>query len=276
MIKQKIRTGVFESNSSSSHVITLSKDTKNFFMDLSMVPDPDGEINIEGGEFGWEVEKYDDAWTKANYAAEYAKNNVSYLDMLRDVIQEQTQAKTVNINPSGHIDHQSDSVASVAFANKESLRNFIFNKNSVLFTSNDNGGGEIEGKNTDHPNCFDVDTHLYASSIELEGTDKKVFFYEIKPSKEQRMDAIRYLVDRHKINRGKNWNDQYEMHNGWSTDSKTNKKLNSFTNQDNSLTLYRTKKSESNPKLTDVIDEKDVKIIFSNFKMKERIEKVKK
>ena len=145
-MKQKIRTGVFESNSSSSHVITLSKDTKNFFMDLSMVPDPDGEINIEGGEFGWEVEKYDDASTKANYAAEFAKNNVSYLNMLRDVIQEQTQAKVVNINPSGYIDHQSDSVASVAFVNKESLRNFIFNKNSILFTSNDNGGGEISGK----------------------------------------------------------------------------------------------------------------------------------
>lgn len=274
-MKQKIRIGVFESNSSSSHVITLSKDTNNFFMDLSMVPDSNGEINIEGGEFGWEVAKHDDAWTKADYAAEYAKNNVSYLDMLRDVIQEQTQAKTVNINPSGYIDHQSDSVASVAFVNKDSLRNFIFNKNSVLFTSNDNGGGEISGKSTNHPNCFDVDTHLYSSSIELEGSDEKVFFYEINPSEDQKMDAIRYLVDRLEINRKKNWNDQYEMHNGWCIDSKTNEKIISFTNHSNSLTLYKTKKSESNPKLTDIIDKKDVKIKFSPFKVIERIKKTK-
>ncbi|MEG7679932.1 hypothetical protein U2083_14340, partial [Listeria monocytogenes] len=72
-------------------------------------------------------------------------------------------------------------------------RNFIFNKNSILFTSNDNGGGEISGKSTDHPNCFDVDTHLYSSSIELEGSDEKVFFYEIAPSEEQKRDAIDYL-----------------------------------------------------------------------------------
>jgi hypothetical protein len=172
-MKQKIRTGVFESNSSSSHVLTLSDGTKEFFMDNSMVPDEDGNISLSGGEFGWEWEKYNDAWTKANYAAEYCKGRYPDVDMLTEVIQEQTQCKKVIVSPTGYIDHQSDSVCHPAFASKDDLRNFIFNKHSYLFTGNDNSSA--------HPNFYDIDTE-YKMNLSVEGVDKKIGFVK-KPNK---------------------------------------------------------------------------------------------
>ena len=151
MKKKLIRNGVFETNSSSCHSISIDKNNKNFTAS-SLYVDEDGCVTLTGGEFGWEQEEYFDALTKANYCAQdiygYDWRSDSYsLDeykknMLIDVIKEQTGCTDVLFDiqslKDGYIDHESNGTSYRAFQNKEILRNFIFNRNSYLETNNDN------------------------------------------------------------------------------------------------------------------------------------------
>jgi hypothetical protein len=130
-MKKLIRHSVFETNSSSSHSVSIADKTKDFVLD-TIYPNQDGVIVLTGGEFGWEYFKHNDAYTKANYAAQALGPN----SVLEDIIIEQTGANAVIFNTeSGYIDHDSYGLIST---NKETLRNFIFNKNSWLFGGNDN------------------------------------------------------------------------------------------------------------------------------------------
>lgn len=149
-----IRHGVFESNSSSSHSITIENET----VFTSIVPDTMGEIRLIGGEFGWETDDHYHPLTKANYCAQdlfymysgYDSDSVSSkmldtnqrFNLLKEVIEEHTGAKVVfNIKSlqNGYIDHQSIGTSDKAFKSKETLKNFIFGKMSYLHTGNDNG-----------------------------------------------------------------------------------------------------------------------------------------
>lgn len=171
---KKIRKSVFETNSSSTHSITLC-DTE-FLLDNSIIPDEDGNIVINGGDFGWEHEIYNDAWTKLNYIGTYIKewypedevcisgkyllgkkiefilneNNeqdeiVEHLSkklkvILTTVIKEQTGCNNLIFDQiNGYIDHQSveDKNYHYLFEEPEKLRNFIFNKKSILKTDSD-------------------------------------------------------------------------------------------------------------------------------------------
>lgn len=135
-MKTLIRRGVFETNSSSAHSLSIAGPEKQFVMDV-LYPNQNGVITLTGGEFGWEWFKHNDAETKANYAAVDFNGNETNTEMLIEVIKEQTGAETVilDIGENDYIDH--DSVGLVP-KNKEELRNFIFNKNSWLFGGNDN------------------------------------------------------------------------------------------------------------------------------------------
>jgi len=147
----KLRRGVFETNSSSTHSISIASGAET--LDTLYV-DPDGVCRIHGGEFGWEVEDYNSAPMKAAYALVWAKEygNEQNRQMLKKVIQTQTGAKDVVFTDfvdadrnlvsaeydPGYIDHQSSDVCAEAFASEETLRNFIFNQRSILHTDNDN------------------------------------------------------------------------------------------------------------------------------------------
>lgn len=141
-MKKIIRSGVFETNSSSSHSISVADQTKEFVLD-TLYPDQNGVITLNGGEFGWDWFKHNDALTKANYAAVSALYSVSLRETLIEVIKEQTGAEEVVFgfdddysHPNySYIDH--DSVGTCP-KDKDELRNFIFNKNSWLFGGNDN------------------------------------------------------------------------------------------------------------------------------------------
>ncbi len=169
---QVIREGVFETNSSSSHSISIDhSDFTLSKMPFKAIPENDeGIIEIYPGEFGWEVESYHDAPSKASYCLTFIKgmdkrdrkvygdekpwvetesdNNNQYLKherMLKKAILEVTKAKDVSFvaredgyYPWGYIDHQSDSVAAEAFESEENLKAFIFNPKSILHTDNDN------------------------------------------------------------------------------------------------------------------------------------------
>ncbi len=140
---ETIRRSVFETNSSSSHSIVINDSATDF---TSMIPDKDGNIVFTGGEFGWEQENYNDPWTKANYCAIDQQDNHANINMLKEVIKEQTGAKKVlfdfdtdyNEKKESYIDHQSAGTSDEAFASKETLKKFIFGKGSVLYTDNDN------------------------------------------------------------------------------------------------------------------------------------------
>lgn len=137
------RHGVFETNSSSTHSISIHKST---LFDTTLYVDEDGVCTITPGKFGWEMERYTDAGTKASYCLTYCWRNgdSTKLDMLREVIQFHTNCKNVQFvqldgySPEGYIDHQSSDVAEDAFESKNALRAFIFNSRSVLTTDNDN------------------------------------------------------------------------------------------------------------------------------------------
>lgn len=139
-MKQLIRHGVFETNSSSSHSISIANETKEFVLD-SLYPDTNGEILLTGGEFGWNWFKHNDALTKANYVAQAfnytgAQHSEKNMRTLYEVIMKQTGAEDVLFRTEkGYIDHDSHGICPVTH---DELKNFIFNKNSWLFGGNDN------------------------------------------------------------------------------------------------------------------------------------------
>ena len=57
-MKRQIRKNVFETNSSSTHAICISKNNDYKKRDY---------INFEIGEFGWEFDVYGDVYSKASY-----------------------------------------------------------------------------------------------------------------------------------------------------------------------------------------------------------------
>lgn len=139
-IMKCVRHNVWETNSSSSHSISICSGMP---LNQSISPDKNGTITLEGGEFGWGPEKYTDALTKANYCAVDNLNNPPRLEMLKEVIKKHTGAKTVVINvgklvENSYIDHQSCGTSIEAFESEKTLRDFLFLRSSVLYIDHDN------------------------------------------------------------------------------------------------------------------------------------------
>lgn len=146
---KKIRVGVYETNSSSCHSLTI--ESTSFLMD-TILPDEEGVVTLTPGEFGWQWEKFNDALTKASYCltgVQYVNEKEEALSNLKEVIQAHTLCNEVNLVENsddydavnyGYIDHQSreNGELEALLFDKEKLHNFIFNKNSWLFLGNDN------------------------------------------------------------------------------------------------------------------------------------------
>ena len=146
------RRNVFETNSSSTHSITI--------VGGELEPRPriishDGICRIHPGEFGWEEATYRDWETKAAYALTWAKQTEDdkALAMLKEVIEHEigTEVEFISdgdkYHPWGYIDHQScetdddgtwEGDGAKAFESAKTLRNFIFHPDSVLVIDNDN------------------------------------------------------------------------------------------------------------------------------------------
>ena len=187
MKKILIRKGVYETNSSSSHSISLATEDKEFVLD-TIYPDQNGRIVLVGGQFGWEWFKHNDALTKANYAYQDDVDK----DLLTEVIKEQTGADEVIFidSENGYIDHDSSGTAP---RTKEDLKNFIFNKNSWLFGGNDNqypdptfyDVPEIRGGRVILPD--------YKYVLKIEGLEKTTKF-KTYPSDDDLSEAIDSLL----------------------------------------------------------------------------------
>lgn len=189
-----IRRQVFETNSSSTHSISIAGGTAGL---LDTIVPKDGVIHLTGGEFGWEWEKYNDALTKANYAAQFAFNDPQMTDMLIEVIKEHTGAKDVFITAGiGHIDHQSakseGGKAQAAFDTPAQLKNWIFNPSSWLFTGNDNENHP--------PNFYDVEFGIeYKYELCVDGIEITEQFQE-RPNKEELINSLSRIIEMHPLN----------------------------------------------------------------------------
>lgn len=136
-----IRNNVFETNSSSSHSIHISEEVE--LLDTSLTPNHEGTVILEGGQFGWGFDKFEDASTKANYLS--IQDSGVDRELLVQAIKEQTSAKEVKFfgvddydsQYWSYIDHQSSGTAS-ELDTVEKIKNFIFNLKCVLYIDNDN------------------------------------------------------------------------------------------------------------------------------------------
>lgn len=151
---KQIRQNVWETNSSSTHSVSVAETLTEDMMD-TITPNEEGVVVLTGGEWGWEINDYYDAETKANYMLVYLMARggdrlAEMSQMLKDVIMEQTGCTDVDFQASGlgwrgmpdfgYIDHQSieDDDYHFIFEDKEILRRFIFSRESWLHTDNDN------------------------------------------------------------------------------------------------------------------------------------------
>lgn len=139
------RKAVFETNSSSTHSISI--EGGDYTPDK--MPLEGGVCKVHTGEFGWEQDQFHDAATKASYCLTYCKvengGAIEHEQQLVAVLKAETGCEVKFVSSGnedydrwGCIDHQSDGACARAFANAETLRNFIFNPNSMLVTDNDN------------------------------------------------------------------------------------------------------------------------------------------
>jgi hypothetical protein len=131
-----IRKSIFETNSSSTHSLSLE-------MGLewdTITPEADGVIRFYGMDFGWEWQAYNDAYTKAEYCLADGIDR----EKIREIVEDFTGCPVeFMFNEDdwdvSHIDHESVGTARRSLHSTNDLRNFIFNKSSMLFTGNDNG-----------------------------------------------------------------------------------------------------------------------------------------
>lgn len=191
-MKKLIRKGVFETNSSSSHSIALATEDKEFVLD-TIYPNQDGIITINGDEYGWDWFKHNDSITKASYAAQQFMNNDHMLDVLKEVIMEQTGATDVVFEglDSGYVDHDSYGIVS---ENKDELRNFIFNKNSWLFGGNDNSSPDPTFYHVPEIRDGKMIQPVYKYQLSIEGLERTTKFLT-EPTKEELSDAISTILD---------------------------------------------------------------------------------
>jgi hypothetical protein len=146
-----IRNNVFETNSSSTHTVSLLFNEKDDFEDIS--PNKDGQIILNGGDFSCTELCISSTLNKLNFIAVYMKvfGDKNLKERFESIIKEQTGAKEIiyNINMLYFDDKKADSFFSTEYTNsfcyyddndhhvslldilknKEMLKIFLFNKN---------------------------------------------------------------------------------------------------------------------------------------------------
>ena len=145
-MKKAIRTNIFETNSSSTHTISISR---NFDATKYQFPKT---LVFQGGEFGWEVEIYDDVDSRCRYlytalCSIYEGNE---LEAKKKHIEEVLQKYGVvaafakfEYYDDGYIDHYNGTIELInyVFENENNLLNYLFG-DTFIYTYNDNMDSE--------------------------------------------------------------------------------------------------------------------------------------
>lgn len=152
--KVNIRKSVYETNSSSTHCIIVKKPIED-----------DGELfnlgnnlEIHGGDFGWEYAEIVHPFDKIDYIAQEIYDTTSDTENIEDdyryrmlikVIKENSNVKNIDVRinelENGYIDHQSLGIISStgAFEDYTRLKDIIFG-NTVIITDNDNTDSDFD------------------------------------------------------------------------------------------------------------------------------------
>ena len=235
MIHTKIRKSLFETNSSSTHSITIQESG-----DYTSIKH-NGRIELVGGKFGWEWAAYRDPETKANYCAVYAAGNESKIEMLKEVISEHTGAEVEILAQTddydkpnySYIDHQSSDTADDAFASRETLKNFIFGINSTLYTGNDNGSAPA--------NFYDAPGTKYVGELKLQcGGSVKLTKLELSNDEIENLLCPLYEEAESFLNIGRTYSNEFRL--AWRSEA-GEEKIN-FKNQTVLFTVSKPKYSE--------------------------------
>lgn len=156
---KQIRTGVFETNSSSTHAICISKDT-----DKSKITLPK-KVLVCAGEFGWGFDKFNDLENKISYlitAIQYMDDPQMYeskLEAFLDNLEiEHGLDRVTCLSGNWYIDHQSIDTAQELveelFDNEDLLFNYLFDDDSVLLIGNDNNDTIYEELYSDYEDSY--------------------------------------------------------------------------------------------------------------------------
>lgn len=152
---KKIRFGVFETNSSSTHSICIAKNAE------LLIPK---SIHFSFGEFGWEQDTLDSMHEKASYLYTGLFANDRELDF--DEIKEYLEKKGVEVSAEvpiwkeytyegnnggkyvdngGYVDHSGDMTEflNAVCEDKERLMRYLFSGLSFIRTGNDNEDSDI-------------------------------------------------------------------------------------------------------------------------------------
>lgn len=138
-MKYTVRNNVFETNSSSIHVIAIGKE-----YDEKDVPD---HIYFGLDEFGWKVDTYKDITSRASYLYTAICYDHDYIDYITETLEEQGITCEFE-DPSEHeffyIDHVEDlhDWLEDLREDKSKLLMYLLSPDSEIRTGNDNGDSE--------------------------------------------------------------------------------------------------------------------------------------
>lgn len=146
-MKRQVRRGTFETNSSSTHAICITKSDVN----KSSLPN---YVEFEHGEFGWEVAEYHGLHSKASYLYQaicsccYGDDDrkENMLNRISKVLYEHGITCTFESDTSewgdGYIDHGNETIDFVeaVLNDEDKLLRYLFG-DSFVVTGNDNGDG---------------------------------------------------------------------------------------------------------------------------------------
>lgn len=147
----KIRKNVFETNSSSTHSLVLSKKDRGWNFDLPV--DEDGVLTVKFGEFGWGPQVLSTPMEKLSYLITdrgptyedgYFEELIEESDELQkivNIIKEQCPyVKEVWFEPNdddyyrfGYVDHESDGTSYGM-----SIKELVFSNDVIILIDNDN------------------------------------------------------------------------------------------------------------------------------------------
>ena len=133
---RKIRTGMFETNSSSVHCICISNN-KPADDNIPSV------LRCTTGEYGWDYRVYDSKYDKAGYLLTMiysSENRDVYIDQLRRVLEKNGVKLDEGSREYYYIDHvdEWDSTLEKILYDEDRLMRFLFSVGSFVETANDN------------------------------------------------------------------------------------------------------------------------------------------
>lgn len=135
----QIRTSVFETNSSSIHSICISRGPRGY-------AEP-AYVEVALNDYGWNFEKLDTVNERASYAYSLAATiDFDMGEQMKEAIFDVCSEMDIDVDFSSNfydfygVDHAGDAIEFVhdVLRSKKLLRDFIFRKDSCVFTGNDN------------------------------------------------------------------------------------------------------------------------------------------